>query len=284
MYNNIATPNTGFKGDYGNATAIEADNQIILYDTGNNGDILVHNLKTANIDLNSIRTLILSHGHNDHSRGLAKLLELRTTKEVLPVIAHPLVKEKKKASLFAYLLFYLLYREIDIGFPELSNELEKKVKFDFHTNPYQITSYLSTVGEITKREEPDGSSILMVHQENGGWKKDLIYDDLSLVLKTKKGLVLLCGCCHSGILNTCSKLKQDYPKEKIHAIIGGTHMLTFSKKKIKHVAEALEKQYDSPHLYLNHCTGKKALSYLKEYFSNDIFHDFLVGEVLNFEC
>ena len=76
VYNNIALPDTDFQGDYGNATIIEAENQVILYDTGNNGDILLHNLKSANININAINPLVLSHGHNDHTRGLEKLLQM----------------------------------------------------------------------------------------------------------------------------------------------------------------------------------------------------------------
>lgn len=284
VYNNFALPDTDFKADYGNATVFEVDDQIIMYDTGNNGEILMHNLKCANIDPNALNTLILSHGHNDHTRGLAKLLGSRTTRDKLKIIAHPLLKEKKKASAIASLLFYILYRETEIGFPKLSNDLENKVEFDYHTEPYQITSYLSTVGEIRKREEPDGSSSMMVHRVDGKWKKDFLYDDLSLALKTKKGLVLICGCCHAGILNTCTKLMETNPGEKIHAIIGGTHMLLFSKKKVKHVADVLENQYDKPKLYLNHCTGKKAMKYLNERFAPEIFQDFLAGSVLYFDC
>ncbi|MHA1804216.1 MAG: MBL fold metallo-hydrolase, partial [Promethearchaeota archaeon] len=284
IYNNKALPNTNFKGDYGNAVVIKDDNQLIMYDTGNNGDILIHNLNCANIDPNSINLLILSHGHNDHTRGLVKLLSSRNTRVPLQIIAHPLAIERKKASLKASLLFYILYRELEIGFPKLPDSLLSKIEFNFQEKPFQITPYLSTLGEVSNREEPDGSSSLMVHQVNGKWKKDLLYDDLSLALKTKKGLVLICGCCHSGILNTCAQARSLFPEEKIHGIIGGTHMLMFSKKKIKHVADVLEEKYGLPKLYLNHCTGKKATKYFKKRFGAEIFHDFLAGSVLEFEC
>ncbi|MHA1723665.1 MAG: MBL fold metallo-hydrolase [Promethearchaeota archaeon] len=284
IYNNKALPNTNFKGDYGNAVVIKSDNQLIMYDTGNNGDILLHNLNCANINPNSIDLLVLSHGHNDHTRGLAKLLSSRTGDLPLQIIAHPLVIERKKASLGAALLFYLLYREINIGFPELPKDLEAKTKFNFHTEPYQITPYLSTIGEISERKEPDGVSSMMVHQVNGKWKKDLLLDDLSLALKTEKGLIIICGCCHAGILNTCAQALSIFPEEKIYGIIGGTHMLVFSKKKIKHVADVLEKKYDLPILYLNHCTGKKAMKYFKKRFGSEIFHEFLAGSTLEFIC
>ena len=69
----------------------------------------------------------------------------------------------------------------------------------------------------------------MLQKQNGKWIKDKVMDDLSLVCDTDNGLVLICGCCHAGLLNTLNKIEKKWPDKKIDAVIGGTHMMICKK-------------------------------------------------------
>lgn len=108
-------------------------------------------------------------------------------------------------------------------------------------------------------------------------------DDLSLVLKTKKGLVLICGCCHAGLLNVLNLVSINHKDEKIHAILGGTHMIAFTRNEVIHVEDILESRYGKPQLYLNHCTGNHIIDQLKARFGENIVKPCHVGTQLSFD-
>ena len=120
------------------------------------------------------------------------------------------------------------------------------------------------------------------HKVDGQWEWDPVIDDLSLVLQTEEGLVLITGCCHAGLLNTCARATQLF-NDKIKAVIGGTHMLEYSEEDIGHVGGILEKVYGTPELYLNHCTGKRAIEQLRRKFGPEVVRDCHVGTELFFK-
>ena len=276
VFNNNVLPETSLKGKHGNAFYFEMEDERFLFDTGADGNILLHNLNELNISPDYIDKIIFSHGHDDHTIGLHDFMKARTIQDKITIIGHPLLTEKK------YLRFLRL-RISYIGFPKLDQDIENKINYTLSRNSIQINGYLSTTGEITNRPFKDGTAKYMVHRENGKWVKDPLLDDLSLVLKTTKGLVLICGCCHAGLLNTCAHVTKIF-KEPISTIIGGTHMMFFSKKEVLHVAESLKRDYNSPQLYLNHCTGKRKIKILKQYFGAKIVKPCVVGTELRFEC
>ncbi|MGY5874386.1 MAG: hypothetical protein RTU30_01460, partial [Candidatus Thorarchaeota archaeon] len=126
---------------------------------------------------------------------------------------------------------------------------------------------------------------------NGKWVTDPVHDDISLILQTKDGQVIISGCAHAGILNICelSKKNSDAP---IKAIIGGSHMARYSEQEVIATSEKLKKEYDFPMLYLNHCTDKlpyrflkvtKAIDILKKCYSADKVKNCYVGTELTFE-
>ena len=105
----------------------------------------------------------------------------------------------------------------------------------------------------------------MRENKDGTLEVDPVFDDQSLVIDSQEGLVVLTGCCHAGLLNTLEQIKNITDKP-VKAIIGGTHMVRFRKKEVDHVADILEKEYEIPDLYLNHCTDSlpKVLSFIPQ--------------------
>jgi 7,8-dihydropterin-6-yl-methyl-4-(beta-D-ribofuranosyl)aminobenzene 5'-phosphate synthase len=97
-------------------------------------------------------------------------------------------------------------------------------------------------------------------REGNEWQPDPYRDDLSLVLRGDEGLVVLCGCCHAGLLNTLRHLKVHFGGE-IVAVIGGTHLNSATDEMIGEPIELLRSAYGNSRLYVNHCTGEGA--YLK---------------------
>jgi 7,8-dihydropterin-6-yl-methyl-4-(beta-D-ribofuranosyl)aminobenzene 5'-phosphate synthase len=236
----------------------------------------MHNIQALGINIDNIDKLVLSHGHRDHTGGLVSFLKTRTATIPVPVIAHSDALEPKSWKI---LIFH-----IPMGLPKLPRELTKKVIFQMAKNPVEILPKLFTTGEIPIAERPEkpGIAKMAFHKIDGQRKWDPVIDDLSLVLQAKDGLVIITGCCHAGLLNACAKATKLF-NQKIKAIVGGTHMLERSKEDVEHVGNVLESLYGTPELYLNHCTGKKAIEQLRNRFGTDIVHDCLVGTELAFE-
>jgi len=274
VFNNNVIPKSSLKGKHGNAFYLEFENEKILFDTGSNGPIFLHNLRELQISPDSIDKIIFSHGHDDHTLGLEDFIRARSIEEKISVIGHPLIKEKKYLKILGLRISY-------IGYPKLEPDVENKINYILTKEQFQINEFLYTTGEIQDRPFKDGTAKYMVHNENGKWVKDPLLDDLSLVLKTENGLVLICGCCHSGLLNTCAHAVERF-NASISAIIGGTHMMFSSRKELSKVATILEEKYNTPQLYLNHCTGKKKIKFFEKYFSSDIVKPCLVGTELTF--
>jgi len=260
LYSNIARPGSNLTGDHGQSFLIKTGDERILMDTGSSGKILLHNMRSLGIEPDMITSIILSHGHYDHTAGLPDFLDARTKSDPLQVVAHPDIREKKRLK--------FLFIKRSIGFPELTAEQEAKLNFIFDKEPREM-EHLRTTGEIKERKERDGVEPNAQHLENGKFVVDPVHDDLSVIISTASGQVIITGCAHAGILNICNHAKKT-SDQPIRAIIGGTHMVRYSEEEVMTIADKLEKDYDHPDLYLNHCTDKLPVKFLKQTKAIDI--------------
>lgn len=265
---------------------IETEEKRILFDTGEKGSILINNMRLLNIDPNSIDLLVLSHGHYDHTFGIESLITAQTEKNELVIFGHPYAFAKRRvAKLPRRVAALFKFRLYNFGFPNLPDDIKEKLSLQPITEPYELTSVLKTIGEISEwKEKPSKIDDLTIKLDKK-YVKDELLDDLSLVLKTKEGIVVICGCGHAGVLNICARAKEIYPDEEIKSIIGGTHLVALkTDEELEYVADKLEKEYNKPSLYFSHCTGKRAIKYLTKRFGEEIVKSFRVGNILTFEC
>ncbi len=279
LYNDIAPKNSNLKGDHGQSFLLSFEKSNILFDTGTNGKYLLKNMQQLDVDPTEIDTIILSHGHFDHTGGISALVRAQPNGKSIDIIAHnyallPKGGKKKEGE---------KYSIVDIGFPKLSEEIKNRINYLLVKDSYQVNPYLYTLGEIIDRPFKEGISTRHMYFINNAWQPDNMIDDLSAVLKTKKGLVLICGCCHAGLLNTLLKVKELFPQEKIHTIMGGTHMLEFTGEEVDFIAKELQEQYSTPNLYLNHCTGLNTTDRLADIFGKEVVGNCLVGDSFEFE-
>lgn len=276
VYNDWILLDRDLKGGWGESFHITMGDRQVLFDVGYKGKTLMQNIHALGIDVDKIEKVVLSHAHRDHTGGLASFLEARTVATSLPVIAHSNVSEPKSLKM---LIFHF-----PMGLPKLSQKLLKNASFQLTKNPVEVLPKLSTTGEIpiAERLEKPGIATRAFHKVNERREWDPSIDDLSLILNAKAGLVIVTGCCHSGLLNTCAKATS-LMNRKIKAIVGGTHMMEYSKKDIEHVGDVLERNYGIPELFLNHCTGERAIEQLRDRFGSDVVHDCFAGSELTFE-
>ena len=101
-----------------------------------------------------------------------------------------------------------------------------------------------------------------------------------MVLKTPNGNVLICGCCHAGILNTFYHVEEKFGGP-ILAVVGGTHLMSADDEYLEQIIDVFQNRYPDCEFYLNHCTGKNAIDKLKDKFKDKI-HAFPAGSVVEF--
>jgi 7,8-dihydropterin-6-yl-methyl-4-(beta-D-ribofuranosyl)aminobenzene 5'-phosphate synthase len=102
-----------------------------------------------------------------------------------------------------------------------------------------------------------------------------------MVVETQEGLVVVCGCCHAGLLNTLAHVQRMFQRQII-AILGGTHLESAEGAALQHVVDVLRQAYGPLHLYPNHCTGERAYVALASAFGEQV-HPCPAGTSLTFE-
>ncbi len=96
---------------------------------------------------------------------------------------------------------------------------------------------------------------------------DLLYDDMSLWMETEDGLTIVCGCCHSGLINTLNHIKKQAAQTTIKSLLGGLHLISANQERMTATIAYLNKQ-SIANIYPAHCTGDNAMSLLQEQCEN----------------
>ena len=269
VVDNKALKGTHLKTEHGLAFWIETEYGTVLFDTGQTADALSHNMSSLNLNVKDLDALAISHAHYDHTGGL---------EAVLP--KHPNLLVYANADVFRP-KYSLHDGNYDMSGFELSRkDYEQRADWHLSSEPKEIFPSLWTTGEIINRDEPEGRSAGHYVRESGKFVPDPYRDDMSLVLKTQDGLVVICGCCHTGLLNTLFHIERNF-KYPIIAVLGGTHLMTADGKLMDHVIDVLDKRYSDLLFYLNHCTGDSAIKALANAFGERV-NSFPAGAVVTF--
>jgi 7,8-dihydropterin-6-yl-methyl-4-(beta-D-ribofuranosyl)aminobenzene 5'-phosphate synthase len=104
---------------------------------------------------------------------------------------------------------------------------------------------------------------------------------MSMVIEAKEGLILVCGCCHAGLLNTMAHVRRVF-HHPITVVMGGSHLVSADDDYLQHVIDVLRKDYHPVRFYLNHCTGERAIIALSNAFG-ELVQPFPVGSQLVFD-
>jgi len=229
-----------FRAEHGFSVFVETDNGSFLFDTGQT-DAFIHNARILKIDLSRVEKVVLSHGHYDHAGGLSYLSEL--TKPV--VYAHPEIFRER---------YYQSGNDLRyIGIEKREFYEEKGVQFVLYDRPKEIVKGVYTTGFEEMRTDFEKVDKNFVYKVSGEYRKDDVVDDMSLVLQTKRGLFIVFGCAHRGIINIIRQAEEHFGR-KVFGFIGGTHLGPADDTQKERTIEELKKM-DIEIIGPSHCTG-----------------------------
>jgi 7,8-dihydropterin-6-yl-methyl-4-(beta-D-ribofuranosyl)aminobenzene 5'-phosphate synthase len=224
----------------------------LLFDTGSSVNALVHNLRALGVDPAEIETIVLSHGHFDHTIGLNGLAE--QFQPLPPLVVHPDVWLRRRVAIPGREPFEL---------PTISKEKVRAAGFQV-IEERQPSSLLGggllVTGEIERTTEFEHGLPVQQAFRDGEWQPDpLIHDDQALVAHLRgRGLVVITGCGHAGLINTVRHARKLTGIERVHAVVGGFHLATpVFEPIIPPTVEAL-RELDPQVVAPTHCTGWRA--------------------------
>lgn len=244
----------GLVAEHGLSIWIESNGCRILFDTGQ-GQALRPNTEQTRSDPASAELLVLSHGHYDHTGAIDYVLQRNPA---IGVFAHPFVLTQR----------YSIYRDCppkDISMPEEQQLLLENLpdsQLHWVWAPVQIASGTYLTGPIP-RVHPLEDTGGPFFADPGGIHPDPITDDMAMWIETSRGLLVVCGCCHSGLINTVNYVRQASGKERIAGIVGGLHLKNAPAERLSATTDAL-REWNPDFMVPCHCTGDEAIVHFQE--------------------
>jgi 7,8-dihydropterin-6-yl-methyl-4-(beta-D-ribofuranosyl)aminobenzene 5'-phosphate synthase len=236
----------------------------ILLDTGYTKVGLLHNMERLGINAGNIEAIVISHGHMDHTGSLYAILDQLPAR--IPLVLHPgaFVHPRYTRSPDGAMRLW----------PQtlVQDDLEQQnVEITVSKTPTLIAEDMIMVtGEVERTTAFEKGMPNALLEKDGEYVQDPIKDDQALVINLAgKGLVVISGCAHAGIVNTVEYAKKLTGQNSIHAVLGGFHLTGPFFEKIHDETVAALKKMEPEVVMPMHCTGWKAIQkFQKEFASN----------------
>lgn len=243
-------------GEWGLSFLLAAGGQRVLLDTGA-GHVLQHNARALKVDLSTIDALVVSHGHYDHTGGIGALLPSR---DRLRVFVHPSAFEtsywkRRGGTIEAW--------RMKPSRAELAAQVREIVDT---TGPTFVTPAILVTGEIPRDTDFEDTGLTKeAFLDEALTQPDPVSDDQAVVFRVPQGVVVLLGCGHSGLVNTLRRVRALLDVDRIHAVMGGSHLISASPARMaRTIAELEAARVDR--ILLSHCTGTDAFARLANAF------------------
>jgi 7,8-dihydropterin-6-yl-methyl-4-(beta-D-ribofuranosyl)aminobenzene 5'-phosphate synthase len=231
----------------------------LLFDFGFSESGASYNARKLNVDMGKVEAMVLSHGHMDHYGGFKELVAM-IGKQGITLVVHPAVFKNQR---------YLKFSESMMAyFPEFTRKQIENMSVTLvePKEPYPLLNGDALfLGEIERKTDFEKGFPIAFYEEDGVEKWDPIEDDSAIALNIKgKGLVILSGCAHSGIVNTINHAKTVTGVEDVFAIMGGFHLGgPLFEPIIGRTTEEIKK-LNPTYVVPCHCTGRNATMHMEK--------------------
>jgi 7,8-dihydropterin-6-yl-methyl-4-(beta-D-ribofuranosyl)aminobenzene 5'-phosphate synthase len=225
----------------------------LLFDAGVTTHALIHNMDVLGVRPQELHSIVLSHGHIDHTHGLLGMIK-RLGKKRMPILLHPDAFLNRKV---------ILPDSHELHSPAPNRRLLEQENVEFIEElgcSYLLEGMVLVTGQIHRTTDFEKGFPIHYSEIDGAWQSDpLIHDDQALVVNVRdKGLVVMTGCGHAGTINSIRYAQKLSGVDKLYALLGGLHLTGAIFEPI--IAPTLkELKAIGPQLVMpGHCTGWKA--------------------------
>ena len=243
-------------GEWGYSALVEVDGRKILFDTGARPDTVLKNARALGIDLSDVVDVVLTHNHADHTGGL---LTLR----------RELSRQNPQAMSCAHVGKGIFWSR-----PSSAGEKNKMIAlrqeyesaggvFVEHAELDELAPGVWLTGPVPRKYPERNWSVTGTVSTPSGVIEDNIPEDMAMVIDTDRGLVVVSGCGHAGIVNTLTFARERIRQVPIYAAIGGFHLFRLDDVKLQWTGERL-KEMDLGNLLGGHCTGIESVFRIRE--------------------
>lgn len=248
LCDNLTT--SGCLAEHGYAALIVADGKRILLDTGAS-DVVTENAQRLGVRLDKLDAIVLSHGHRDHCGGLPAVLGVSGPTRI---VAHP--------DVFADRIRKSNGKWVSMGLAFTPEYIESiGGQWVLTDKPYRFTPNVFTTGPIRRVTDFEAPPAIFKIRRDGKIINDPFADDLTVCVKTRRGIVAVTGCAHAGLVNILRHVERQARGQRIAAVFGGAHLNAVPDARIVNTVEELNR-LDVRKVALTHCTGVKVMARL----------------------
>jgi 7,8-dihydropterin-6-yl-methyl-4-(beta-D-ribofuranosyl)aminobenzene 5'-phosphate synthase len=267
LLENQLSQNRALTAEHGLSFLVETGGKKILFDCSA-GKAARQNAKKMNVSLKDVDYVVLSHSHYDHAGGYLDMVEHGVR---APLITGPRFFEEKYArdgGKYVYL---------GCGFGE---DLLKKYKIEHQVCEKSITLFegCHVAGGFERKYDFEKAPARFVRQTSTGMEADDFPDEVCLVIETPKGLVVIVGCSHPGILNMVETVKNRF-HSPVYAVFGGSHLVEADTERLSRTMDML-REMGIGMAGFNHCTGDAALKRMGECEDGTVYSHLKAGDCI----
>src|SRR5688572_26426414 len=249
LYDAFGAPSITLVKDWGYASLIEVGGKRILFDTGNHADTFEHNVKALRVDLARLDAVVISHRHGDHTSGLSYVLKVN------PKVT---VYVPQEAAYFKGPLPRDFLRH-EPGLPPALQYFEGKEPARWDSgSPWQNANFKTITGTA---EILPGMHVLSVQSDKPG---TLEMNELSLAIRTPRGLAVVVGCSHPGVEKILAQAAKIDPR--LYTVTGGFHLVRTPEAEVQRVARFLHDDLKVERVAPAHCTSELGFSVFRKLF------------------
>jgi len=248
LYDAFGAP-SALQKDWGFAALVECGGKRILFDTGNSAKIFEHNVKQLGIDLTRLDAVVISHRHGDHTSGLAYLLEVNSSVKIYaPQEAGFFKSRPPQGFLKAHPSLPMDLRYFEGKPPErfVTGTPWEKGNFEIVTKPTEIFPGFYV---ITTQSQKPGTVEM---------------NEVSLAMRTPKGLAVVVGCSHPGV----EKILEEATKidSRLYTVTGGFHLVLTPQDQVQRTADTLHNALKVERVAPGHCTSELGFAVFRDRF------------------